>query len=86
MTSEEAIEIIIKGENAPIQQAADAQEMAIKALKIQARYEEALELACDKISCMYCVLHDVHPCEETHHSCVKRKVEYFKRKAGLEVE
>ena len=49
------------------------------------KLEKALELACDKISCLYCVLHDVHPCEETHEQCVKRKVQYFKREAGIEV-
>lgn len=50
------------------------------------KLEKALELACDKISCLYCVLHDVHPCEETHEQCVKRKVQYFKRKAGIEAD
>ena len=50
------------------------------------KLEKALELACDKISCLYCVLHDVHPCEETHEQCVKRKVQYFKRLAGIEIE
>ena len=48
------------------------------------KLEKAMELACDKISCLYCVLHDVHPCEETHEQCVKRKVQYFKRKAGID--
>ena len=48
------------------------------------KLEKALELACDKISCLYCVLHDVHPCEETHEQCVKRKVQYFKREAGID--
>ena len=49
------------------------------------KLEEALAMSCDKISCLYCVLHDSHPCEETHEQCVKRKVQYFKRKAGIEV-
>ena len=48
------------------------------------KLEKALELACDKISCLYCVLNYVHPCEETHEQCVKRKVQYFKRKAGID--
>lgn len=49
------------------------------------KLEKALQLSCDKISCLYCVLHDVHPCEETHEQCVKRKAQYFKRRAGIEV-
>ena len=48
------------------------------------KLEEALAMSCDKISCLYCVLHDVHPCEETHEQCVKRKVQYFKREAGID--
>lgn len=49
------------------------------------KMEKALAMACDKISCLYCVLHDYHPCEETHEQCVKRKIQYFKKKAGIEV-
>ena len=49
------------------------------------KLEKALAMACDKISCLYCVLHDSHPCEETHEQCVKRKIQYFKKKAGIEV-
>lgn len=63
----------------------EAMKIAIKALENQEKYEKALAMACDKISCLYCVLHDSHPCEETHEQCVKRKVQYYKRKAGTEV-
>lgn len=59
--------------------------VAIRAIENQPKYEKALAMACDKISCLYCVLHDSHPCEETHEQCVKRKIQYFKKKAGIEV-
>lgn len=48
------------------------------------KLEKALAMACNKISCLYCVLHDSHPCEETHEQCVKRKIQYFKKKAGID--
>lgn len=89
MTNEEAAKIIESvepdGSVYGWRKVADAFNLAIKALENQPKYENALELACDKISCMYCILHDVHPCEETHEQCVKRKAQYFKLKAGLEV-
>ena len=92
MKSEEAIEIIIKGENAPRSLAADAQEMAIEALKNQAKYERALRLVGDFIrsqdtcpveNCKICGSDDSGEPACYGNGCNADLADYFKRKAGF---
>ena len=79
MTNEEAIEVIIKGENAPISLAADAQEMAIEALKNEAKYKKALKKACDELAA---VTHTQY--QESANVVSRAYVKRYRRDAGLE--
>ena len=83
MTNEKAIEILKKLPNICGQ--GTAVQMAIKYLENQAKYEKALQLACASIveidDCC-----DEKKCIRDDGDCQACLCEYYKRKAGIEVE